>query len=208
MIKTHHISIQKTARYCTIGELNDKTQEVWIVLHGYAQLAFEFIHNFSILDNGKRLIVAPEGLNRFYAKGFGGKPVANWMTAEDREYEIKDYLLYIQTVYTSLNIPDNCKVKLLGFSQGATTASRFYNAQLCKIDELILYAGEIAAELINPISHTLLHQNITYITGNNDPFITAEKLENILQLMQTINAKIIQFDGGHEIKTEVLQLLT
>ena len=200
----NHIQVTKTARYFTLGELNENTREVWFVLHGYAQLASDFIKDFECLDNGTRFIVAPEGLNKFYARGFGGKPAASWMTSEDRENEIIDYINYLNTLYKSLNIPLHVKVTVLGFSQGVATASRFIHHTQQKIDAFIIYAGEIASELINPISIPISKLPITYITGKNDPFITPEKQHKIYDLMNHLHAKIIEFSGGHEIKKEVL----
>ena len=200
----NHIQVTKTARYFTLGELNENTREVWFVLHGYAQLASDFIKDFECLDNGTRFIVAPEGLNKFYARGFGGKPAASWMTSEDRENEIIDYINYLNTLYKSLNIPLHVKVTVLGFSQGVATASRFIHHTQQKIDAFIIYAGEIASELINPISNPISKLPITYITGKNDPFITPEKQHKIYNLMNHLDAKIIEFSGGHEIKKEVL----
>lgn len=204
MLTKNHIQVTKTARYFTLGELNENTREVWFVLHGYAQLASDFIKDFECLDNGTRFIVAPEGLNKFYARGFGGKPAASWMTSEDRENEIIDYINYLNTLYKSLNIPLHVKVKVLGFSQGVATASRFIHHTQQKIDAFIIYAGEIASELINPISNPISKLPITYITGKNDPFITPEKQHKIYDLMNHLHAKIIEFSGGHEIKKEVL----
>ncbi len=203
----NHIQVTKTARYFTLGELNEDTREVWFVLHGYAQLASDFIKDFDGLDNGTRFIVAPEGLNKFYARGFGGKPAATWMTSEDRETEIIDYINYLNTLYQSLNIPLHVKVTVLGFSQGVATASRFIHHTPQKIDAFIVYAGEIASELINPISTPISKLPITYITGITDPFITPEKQQKIYDLMNHLDAKIIEFSGGHEIKKEVLLML-
>ena len=100
----NHILVTKTARYFTLGELNENTRELWFVLHGYAQLASDFIQDFEGLDNGTRFIVAPEGLNKFYARGFGGKPAASWMTSEDRENEIIDYINYLNTKRQALKL--------------------------------------------------------------------------------------------------------
>ncbi len=199
-----HIQVTKTARYFTLGELNENTQEVWFVLHGYAQLASDFINDFEVLNDGTRFIVAPEGLNKFYARGFGGKPAATWMTSEDREVEIADYINYLKTLYQILNIPAHTIVKILGFSQGVTTASRFIHHTTQEIDEFIIYAGEIAAELVNPISDKIKRLPTTYITGIKDPFITPEKHQRVYELMHQLQARIIEFDGGHEIKKEVL----
>ena len=206
-MQANHLLVTKTARYFTLGQLIDSTQEVWLVLHGYAQLASDFIQDFEALNDGSRFIVAPEGLNKFYARGFGGKPVATWMTAEDREAEIGDYINYLQTLYQALQIPAHCKVVVLGFSQGVATASRFIHATAVRVDDFIIYAGELAAELVNPFSTQISSKKITYVTGNNDPFITPEKHQEVYALMHQLNAKIIEFDGGHEVKQEVLKRL-
>jgi predicted esterase len=187
-----------------LGQLSNQTKEVWLVMHGYAQLAAEFIQDFEVLNDGTRFIVAPEGLNKFYARGFGGKPVATWMTSEDREAEITDYINYLTVLYQSLIIPPQVKVVVLGFSQGVATASRFIHHTQQKIDDFVIYAGEIAAELVEPLSNKIKSLPVTYITGTNDPFITPEKHQKVYELMHQLNAKIIEFDGGHEIKKEVL----
>lgn len=207
MSTKNHIQVTKTARYFTLGELNENTCEVWFVLHGYAQLAADFIQDFEVLNDGTRFIVAPEGLNKFYARGFVGKPVATWMTSEDREAEIADYINYLQVLYQSLNINLQAKVFVLGFSQGVATASRFIHHTQQKVDAFVIYAGEIAAELIDPLSSKIKSLPVTYITGKNDPFITPEKHQRVYELMHQLNAKIIEFDGGHEINKDVLLLL-
>jgi predicted esterase len=203
--EAHHIKTVKTARYFTIGQLNEHTKEVWFVLHGYAQLASDFIKDFDVLDNGCRFIIAPEGLNRFYAKGFGGRPAATWMTSEDRQHEISDYLCFLETLYSSFDIKPQTRVVILGFSQGVTTASRFIHHTNHRITEFVIYSGEIGAELASPLSEKIKALSVVYITGNKDPFITPEKHERVYALMRDTNARIIEFDGGHEVKREVLQ---
>lgn len=203
-----YLTVTKTARYFTLGEWHADTKEIWFVLHGYAQLAGEFIQEFSSLINPHLFIVAPEGLNRFYARGFGGKAVATWMTSEDREHEISDYVNYLNALYESFSIPTHVKVRVLGFSQGVATASRFIHQTHHKIDSFIICSGEIGAELTNPVSDKLKSLPITYITGNNDPFITPEKHQKVLGLMEAMHAKILRFDGGHEINISCLQQLS
>jgi predicted esterase len=205
----HHIQVTKTARFFTLGQLGPQIKEVWFVLHGYAQLAGEFIQDFEVMNDGTRFIIAPEGLNKFYARGFGGKPVATWMTSEDREVEIADYINYLTVLYQSLDIPMQAKVVVLGFSQGVATASRFIHYTQQKIDAFVIYAGEIAAELVEPLSTKIQRLPVTYITGTNDPFITPEKHQRVYELMHQLNAKIIEFGGGHEInKKPLLQLIS
>src|SRR3989344_4462325 len=123
-----NIVIPKTARYFILNELSEKIEQVWFVCHGYAQLANYFINNFDELDKSKNLIIAPEGLHRFYWKGFSERVVASWMTKEDRESDIEDYVNYLNVVYDEVisSIKNkNVKINILGFSQGTATVCRW-----------------------------------------------------------------------------------
>jgi len=99
MPTSHSVIINKTARYFTLGTLSDKIETVWFVLHGYGQLAKDFIDEFSILENNTTYIIAPEAINKFYLRGFTGKIGATWLTKEDRENEIKDYNNFLENVF-------------------------------------------------------------------------------------------------------------
>ncbi len=82
-MKEHHLIIPKTARYFQNGELNQSTSEVWIVCHGYGQLANFFLRKFDLLNSNTTCIIAPEGLHRYYLEGSAGRVGASWMTKED-----------------------------------------------------------------------------------------------------------------------------
>jgi predicted esterase len=201
------LSVHKTARVSILGTPGNHITEVWLVLHGYAQLSQSFIEDFRVLESPHRLIIAPEGLNHFYAKGFGGQPAATWMTSEMREYEISDYINYLNQV-CSYFVPASCKLVLLGFSQGVATASRWLNQTQIPIRSFVVYSGELAAELIHPItSPCLLNTPLVYITGNKDPLIKPEKHQQVKTLMHTLGAQFLEFDGGHEVKPEVISRL-
>lgn len=136
-----NISITKTARYFILGDASDEIEQIWFVCHGYAQLANYFIKNFEVLDNGKNLIVAPEGLSRFYWKGFSDRVVASWMTREDRESDIEDYINFLNSVYTEVCSSlknKNVRINVLGFSQGTATVCRWVASGKVKVDNFIL----------------------------------------------------------------------
>ena len=59
-------SFQFDARYFTAGTLGTKTRQVWIIFHGYGQLAPYFLKKFEPLATENIYIIAPEGLSRFY----------------------------------------------------------------------------------------------------------------------------------------------
>ena len=139
-MKQHSLLVEKTARYFSLGEFRG-VKEVLFVCHGYAQLADEFLESFSSLQREGLLIIAPEGLHRFYARGAADKVVASWMTKVDRLDDIRDYVAFLdktaETVLSEMQSP--VKVSVLGFSQGAATVSRWAAMGKTKIDELILF---------------------------------------------------------------------
>jgi hypothetical protein len=67
--KENHIKVIRTARYYTLGEINEKTLRVWSVLHGHKMLAGNFIKTFKELAGQGDYIIAPEALSRLYVKG-------------------------------------------------------------------------------------------------------------------------------------------
>jgi predicted esterase len=203
----HFLTVTKTARVYSVGTPGKHITEVWLVLHGYAQLASPFLEPFSAVSEPHRLIIAPEALNHFYAKGFGGKPAASWMTSEMREHEIFDYIHYLNRVCETF-VPANCKLVLLGFSQGVATASRWLNQTIIPVSSFIIHSGELATELVKgDASPALVNTPLVYITGTNDPLINPEKHEIVKALMHRLHARFIEFDGGHEVKGDVLAKL-
>src|ERR671933_2286542 len=108
MMREHHLTVTRTARYVTLGDVHDSLRQVWFVCHGYGQLAARFLRHFEDLNDGHRLIVAPEALSRFYVESGPGTrhadvPVgATWMTREDRLSEIADYVSYLDGLYAQL----------------------------------------------------------------------------------------------------------
>ena len=108
-MREHSIKVRRSARYYTLGPDDERAvRDVWFVLHGYGQLAAQFIGIFEALNDGTRLIVAPEALNRFYVAGVETAPAAErgvgatWMTREDRLNEIDDYVAAGVALNTSL----------------------------------------------------------------------------------------------------------
>ena len=108
MQNAHHLAVERTARYFTDREPSRNIRDVWFVCHGYGQLASDFIREFECIGSTSRLIVAPEALSRFYIADKGGfhgpdaKIGATWMTREDREVEIADYIGYLDRLYDAI----------------------------------------------------------------------------------------------------------
>jgi predicted esterase len=209
MIREGHISITKTARFYTLGELNENTQQVWLVIHGFRQSAKSFLAEFEPLANNTTFFIAPEALNRFYADKQGTEVVATWMTREDRLNEIKDYIHYLDSLYASFELGKfKCNITALGFSQGATTVSRWLDATSNKVDRAIIYAGEVAPEILPLRENSGFKKTQNYfIWGTHDKFITPERLDLMKTAYQSLNFTQISFEGKHEINVASLKPL-
>src|SRR5437773_8113905 len=137
-MQKHHLSTPRSARYFTLGS-SEHAGEVWFVCHGYGQLASRFLERFRPIEAERRCIVAPEGLSRFYLteSPTERRVGASWMTREDRLHEIDDYVRYLDAVYGKVfGSLDRAGVTVhaLGYSQGASTVSRWAALGKAKID--------------------------------------------------------------------------
>lgn len=131
---TFDFRTERTARYARLGPdpevAAQDVRSAWVVLHGYRQLAPWFLRHFRGLDDGARLLLAPEALSRFYLgdpdgrHGPESRVGATWMTREERSSEIADYSRYL-TDLSRMLIPARIDPVVLGFSQGAHTAVRW-----------------------------------------------------------------------------------
>jgi predicted esterase len=215
-LKQHHLSVPRTARYFALGD-PARAGEVWFACHGYGQLAARFLEKLRVLDDGRRYLVAPEGLSRFY---LSESPTerrvgATWMTREDRLAEIEDYVQYLDAVYADVfGLLERARVTVhaLGFSQGASTVARWAALGKAKIDRLILWGGEFPPDLdLTPDTAVsrLRAARLTVAYGRSDEFITPKVVSGILERLRQhgIPYEEIAFDGGHELNETVLKEL-
>ena len=194
------------ARYHKLGEVQD-SGTVWVVLHGYGQLSGYFIQKFEVLHELGHCIIAPEALSRFYLSGFHGRVGATWMTREDRENDIENYLKYLNTVFDHEIKNKNVNLNILGFSQGAATASRWVTQSKISFKKLVLWAGIFPPDMDIMQSKTRLEDKQVFLTyGTLDKFITHEKLQEQKDITTLLGVKpsVITFKGEHEIDSATL----
>ncbi|MFN8283659.1 MAG: dienelactone hydrolase family protein [Chitinophagales bacterium] len=204
-----HITTSKTARIFTYGILSEKTKLVWIVTHGYGFLAEYFIKKFEILDPEEHFVVVPEALNRYYTTGMSGRVGASWMTNEDRENEIKDYITYLDNVYKTLDLQTAKKIVGLGFSQGASTIARWSMHSDFRIDSLAFWGSSIPNDCLK-YKDKLNELSPYLLVGDEDEFITEQLKEEVLKSLDNagITFSHIFYKGGHAILTEPLLQLS
>jgi len=211
----HHLNVRRTARYATIGEPGPDVSDVWIVCHGHAQLARKFIERFRCIEAPDRLIVAPEALNRYYLDGgFHGaasRVGATWMTTEDREMEIADYVAYLDDLYTEIfrrvQRP-GCTLRILGFSQGVATAARWVVMGAAAPDQVVLWSGSLPAELTPETAAKLspAGRPLSVVVGDRDEYFTAKVIAAQRTTLEGLGVpyEVTTFAGGHEIDPAML----
>jgi predicted esterase len=203
------------ARYYKLGEINQLTKAVWFVLHGYGQLAQYFLPKFKALTNHGVCIMAPEGLSRFYLEDVntrnqtGNNRVgATWMTRENRLMDIDNYLQYLNTVYAhELQAYPSIPVTILGFSQGAATASRWAVQNSTPYQSLILWSGIFPNDMdFEKSKEVLKTKTVSQVYGSKDPFLTDARIGEMKGLAEKlgVHSTPIVFDGGHEIHEPTL----
>lgn len=207
-MQKHFLTVSKTARYFTKGNLNTDTKFIWIVIHGYAQTADSFLSSFESLG-ASHFIIAPEGLNKFYSRGFSGSPVASWMTSLERENEIADYNQYLNQLVDTLNLKNytNAQVVLLGFSQGVSTQTRFLNQTGLAIHFSVMVAGEIGKEFQDNIPEKISQTNSLYLIGNQENILKPEIVEFHEQLFKNSQCIFKVFEGKHEVNKSAIRTI-
>ena len=206
-----NITVAKTARYFLNGIPSSTIREVWFVVHGYGQLARYFIRHFEHFNPETTLVIAPEALSRFYLEGNipDSRIGATWMTKEDRENEIKDYVAYFDLLLeeTMKTLGNDVKVNILGFSQGCSTLCRWVAYGKVKPNRMVLWAGTFPPD-VDLATHCDKFQGypVDVVYGTQDEYLTWINADEITQWMKKagIEFKVTTFDGKHEIVRDVL----
>jgi len=216
-MQEHHLAVAKTARYYSLGEPGPATRQLWFVCHGYGQLAGRFLRHFEPLDDGSRVIVAPEGLSRFYLSESPAerRVGASWMTREDRLVEIEDCVRYLDAVHDDVRggiSSGPVSVHALGFSQGAATVSRWAALGKTHVDRLVLWGGEFPPDLdLTPVmvAERLRSARLTLVYGRADELITPKVVRGITERLRAsgVPYQEMPFDGGHELNEGILRQL-
>jgi predicted esterase len=209
----HRIQSVRRARYYTLGAAD--AHDVWVVAHGFGQLAADFARHFAPIAGPRRLIVVPEGLHRFYlgtaADGSHAqaKVGASWMTREDRLNDIADYVDLLDAVYAS-STPAGARVTALGFSQGVATMTRWIVGGRSRVHRFIAWAGEIPADTELARLRERLTEPVLVVQGTRDQWSDWTKQGDARRRLESAGLEVepVSFDGGHRLDDEVLARLS
>jgi len=186
-----HVYIQKP---------NKEIKSLLIVIHGYGQRAEDFIKEFDYLKKTNTLVVAPEGISKYYNSK--REAVASWMTAHERLDEIADYCSYLNKVLLYLNQEYSfSKFGVLGFSQGVSTVCRWIAASHFKKAKLYLCAGSIPPELEAKDFENQKELKVNYYYGDEDRLLSIANAKRQIAVLYRLK---IDFDsylynGRHKV---------
>lgn len=216
--RVRRIRVPRTGRYHLLGGKGE-VREVWVVLHGYRQLAGRFLRRFRGLEDPARLIVAPEALSRFYvdpAEGRHGpkhRVGGSWMTRVEREWEIGDYVGYLDRLADVVlrEIPgEGIDLRLLGFSQGAHTAARWAVLGAHPPDQLVLWGAYLPPDLDpEEAAPRLRSMDVVLVRGDGDPTTDEDRRRDEEERLRAweVRYRMLRHPGGHEVDPGTLERL-
>ena len=212
----HHLRVRRTARYYTLGDASAPPRELWIVCHGYGQLAGRFIRHFRPIAHPDRLIVAPEALSRFYLDNAlphsaDARIGATWMTREDRDSEMADYVEYLDAI-AALFVPgpgatQRPRLVAFGFSQGVATVMRWLALGQARADRLIAWSGSLPHDLdLAAAGSRFGSEPVTYACGDRDEFFSTTRIAQQTGALAAagIPYRFVPFPGAHAIDGDTL----
>jgi predicted esterase len=220
IMQEHHIRVDRTARYYLLGAPGGHVRRLWFVLHGYGQLAPALLRRCEPLAGPDVLVVAPEGLSRFYVAPINStnhaqaKVGASWITRDGRELEIADYVAYLDRLHEAIvrECPGRVELRLLGFSQGVATAVRWAILGAAEPPrQMLLWAGNLPAEIWTDAARTRLSgADLVLAAGDADPYLAPGDFDRTVERARAFGYRVrgVGFSGGHVVPPELLAELS
>ncbi len=188
------------------GKSLKEAEKVLIMIHGRGANARDILGLTSHLNVAEYALLAPEATNNtWYPHSFMAKPEANepWLSsALDLLKEVVDEVTKQGT--TSEN------TYFLGFSQGACLALEFVTRHAQKFGGVAAFTGGLIGDKINLENYSgNFNGTPIYIsTGNPDPHVPIERVNESVSLLEKMNAKVrLQVYEGkpHSISSEEIE---
>lgn len=204
-VRAGRIEVRRSARWFERGAVD--APELWLVLHGYGQLASAFLLACAPLAREGRRLVAPEALSRFYLRSGRGAIGASWMTSEAREQEIEDYVAYLDALVERCGASAS-RLNVLGFSQGVATAWRWTTRARRTPQRLIACGGGLPPDL-DLEAPALRALDVVLSAGERDEAYPPHAAQHDAERLagRVARCEVALHAGGHELDLEALARL-
>jgi len=213
------IHVRRTARWYLLGDPRERPGILWVACHGYGQLGAAFAGWLAPLVRPGVAVAVPEAPLRFYLDAPGTAPPAerrvgaSWMTREDRQADIADYVRLLDAVLADARAAlggADPEIRLLGFSQGVATVCRWAALGAVRPAELVLWAGPLPPDLdLAAHAERFLTPRITLVRGERDRSVGREAVDQGEARLRQAGAAVrrLTFAGGHRLDAATLATL-
>jgi predicted esterase len=179
-----------------------------IVLHGFGQVASEFINVFSPLPGRGIFVAAPQAPHQYYKNLAERRVGFSWLTRYERDQSIQDFAGYMEKFYALLSHAhrlDRNRIFVLGFSQGVSMAYRLWAHCKIPLAGLIACGGDLPPDVgeqlqfVNPLQILLVH-------GRRDQIVPPAKAREAQSQLasHSIPVDLFEFEGDHLIPPEAV----
>jgi predicted esterase len=194
----HTVAVTTHGRYLVRPPAAAPARVAVVGFHGYGQQAQDMLDELQALPGADAwLLVSVQGLHRFYERSTQ-QVVAHWMTSEDRELAIADNVAYVDAVVQAVAAAHPFeRLVFVGFSQGASMASRAAASAGERCHGLVMLGGDVAPEVL--ASGARLPRSIIG-RGTMDAYYSARQFaadRESLEEREVLGAAV-EFNGGHE----------
>jgi len=179
-----------------------------IVLHGFGQVARQFITVFEPLARKGILVAAPQGAHQFYTDLKKGQVGFSWLTRYERDQSIVDFVGYMEQFYKLLQERfevDSQRVFMLGFSQGVSMAYRTWAHSSLPVRGVVACGGDLPPDIVAQLD-SLPPIQILLVHGSRDEDVSPEKAEEAREHLTAsgLQPELFDFEGGHVVPSRVL----
>ena len=193
------IAVQQKTIYYREGD----GSKLLFVLHGYGQLAKFFIRQFKHLTHEGYTVIAPEGLHHFYLEGTSGRVGASWMTSENREQDIHNYLAYLKEVFQHIQSEKNGKkFQFWVLVKVYSTAFRWIAEGYLRPKQFLICSGLIPPDVDLVLNKMVFNPiKMTYFSGIHDPYRTEASVKQFYEdvTKNKFEMGLVNFEGVHEV---------
>ncbi len=207
-IHTGKMHIEHTVYYAVHSPETNEPAPLLLVLHGFGQVAAEFIKIFEPLVQRGILIAAPQAPHQFY-RSLADRTVGfSWLSRYERDQSIQDFAHYMENFYALLQSAyriDTRRVFVLGFSQGVPMAYRMWAHSNVPLSGLIACGGDLPPDIgeklrdLSPLPVLLVH-------GRRDQIVPLHKAHEAQSQLAAagLPVELLEFEGEHLIPPEAM----
>ncbi len=179
-----------------------------IVLHGFGQVARQFITVFEPLAKSGILVAAPQGAHQFYTHLKKGQVGFSWLTRYERDQSVVDFVAYMEQFYKLLQETcevDSQRVFMLGFSQGVSMAYRTWAHSSLPVRGVIACGGDLPPDIVEKLEG-LPPIQILLVHGRQDEEVPPEKAQEALKDLRArgLKPELFDFQGGHVVPSRAI----